>query len=103
MLDKVHYTAIFNSIEFRFSQTSKQWEAIDQWESSIMVAVTFEMDNWKQVIEVGQNWTLLSLRQEVLIILGHAAPDDFTFMTIFVILRQFQNFETFCLQFQQLF
>lgn len=24
-------------------------------------------------------------------------------MTIFVILRQFQNFETFCLQFQQLF
>ena len=25
------------------------------------------------------------------------------YMTIFVILRQFQNFETFCLQFQQLF
>jgi hypothetical protein len=44
-----------------------------------MVQVSFEMGTWKQVVGVGQNWTLSSLRREVLILLGHGAPNEFIF------------------------
>ena len=57
--------------------TTTRWQPIDQVGWVDIVTVSCEYGDWKSKIEVGRDWQLTNLRQEVIIAIGVDCPDEF--------------------------
>lgn len=92
--DVVRCTVDLQSITFRFHiarsilytnfqfnreryLTTTGWQPIDQVGRVDIVTVSCEYGDWKSEIEVGRDWQLTNLRQEVIIAIGADCPDEF--------------------------
>ncbi len=55
------------------------WEPLEQIQADSMVKINCEVHNGESFeLEVGSKWTLTSIRQEIIIALGHDAQEEFS-------------------------
>lgn len=54
------------------------WQPIDQVSHVDVVTVNCEYEDWRFEVEVGRDWQLTNLREEIIIALGDDCPSEFT-------------------------
>lgn len=54
------------------------WQPIDQVSHVDVVTVKCEYEDWRSEVEVGRDWQLTNLREEIIVALGDDCPSEFT-------------------------